>query len=83
MRMQVRPSITQLHSASHTKPQLDIKLTVVAATELRDQVDIWCSGAHYPVFLQKFVPVLLKLLDGPPVFISTSPEQVVLSLSIV
>jgi len=26
--------------------------------------------------LQKFVPVLLKLLDGPPVFVSTSPEQV-------
>jgi hypothetical protein len=54
----------------------DIKSKVVAATELRDQVDMWCSGQSYVPFLQKFVPVLLKLLDGPPVFISTSLEQV-------
>jgi hypothetical protein len=37
---------------------------------------MWCSGQSYAPFLQKFVPVLLKLLDGPPVFISTSLEQV-------
>ena len=49
---------------------------MIAATELRDQIEVWCSGNAYGYFLQKFVPVLLKLLDGPPVFISTSPEQV-------
>ena len=48
----------------------------MAATELRDQIDAWCSGTGYALFLQKFIPVLLKVLDGQPVFISTSPEQV-------
>ncbi|KIW01560.1 uncharacterized protein PV09_07036 [Verruconis gallopava] len=53
----------------------DLRSKLIAATELRDQIDVWCSGNTYSYFLQKFVPVLLKLLDGPPVFISTSPEQ--------
>jgi transformation/transcription domain-associated protein len=55
---------------------LDLRSKLIAATELRDQIDLWCSGSTYSYFLQKFVPVLLKLLDGPPVFISTSPEHV-------
>ena len=56
--------------------RVDLKTKVIAATELRDQVDLWCQGQTYTYFLSKFVPVLLKLLDGQPVFISTSPEQV-------
>jgi len=38
-------------------------------------MDHWCQGTTYPVFLQKFVPILLDILSGSPVFISTSPEQ--------
>ncbi|KAF2436802.1 hypothetical protein EJ08DRAFT_644409 [Tothia fuscella] len=67
-------TLDQFHSKL-SDSNSDIKSKVIAATELRDQVDTWCSGSHYPIFLQKFVPVLLKILDGPPVFISTSPEQ--------
>jgi transformation/transcription domain-associated protein len=59
-----------------TDSVLDLRSKIIAATELRDQIDMWCSGSAYGKFLQKFVPVFLKLLDGPPVFISTSPEQV-------
>lgn len=53
-----------------------MRTRIMAATELRDQVDLWCQGQSYTYFLSKFVPVMLKLLDGQPVFISTSPEQV-------
>ncbi|KAF2403064.1 hypothetical protein EJ06DRAFT_580246 [Trichodelitschia bisporula] len=56
-------------------PQLDLKSKFTTAIELRDTVDSWCQGNYYPIFLQKFIPVLMKLLDGQPVFISTSPEQ--------
>jgi transformation/transcription domain-associated protein len=56
--------------------RVDLKTKVIAATELRDQVDLWCQSQNYTYFLSKFVPVLLKLLDGQPVFISTSSEQV-------
>jgi transformation/transcription domain-associated protein len=61
----------------------DLRSKLIAATELRDQIDVWCSGNTYSYFLQKFIPVLLKLLDGPPVFISTSPEQVILRDTII
>ncbi|KAL1304180.1 hypothetical protein AAFC00_000604 [Neodothiora populina] len=53
----------------------DIRTKCNFLTELRDGMDHWCQGASYPVFLQKFVPVLIQILDGNPVFISTSPEQ--------
>lgn len=44
-------------------------------TEIRDQLDAWCSPPTYATFLQKLVPVFLSILSGPPVFTSTSPEQ--------
>ncbi|GAB7342824.1 hypothetical protein MBLNU457_g0953t2 [Dothideomycetes sp. NU457] len=56
-------------------PSTDIKTKCSLLTELRDGIDSHCQGAGYPTFLQKMVPVLLGLLDGNPVFISTSPEQ--------
>ena len=46
------------------------------ATELRDNIDILCSGPTYPIFLKKLVPVFMKLLEGPPVFMSTHMEHV-------
>ena len=46
------------------------------ATELRDNIDILCNGPSYPIFLKKLVPVFMKLLEGPPVFMSTHMEHV-------
>ncbi|KAF1346069.1 hypothetical protein BDV97DRAFT_424127 [Delphinella strobiligena] len=53
----------------------DIRTKCNFLTEIRDGMDHWCQGSSYPVFLQKFIPVLMQILDGNPVFISTSPEQ--------
>ena len=47
----------------------------VLATELRDSLESWCQGNTYSQFLNKLVPIFLKILEGQPVFISTSPEQ--------
>ncbi|KAL8711708.1 MAG: hypothetical protein Q9220_003879 [cf. Caloplaca sp. 1 TL-2023] len=55
--------------------QLDLKAKHNVATELRDNIDILCNGPLYPAFLKKLIPVFTKLLEGPPVFISTSWEQ--------
>lgn len=55
----------------------DIKTKVITATEIRDNLDVWCqsSGTIYSSFLEKSIPVLLNILDGPPVFDSTSHTQ--------
>ncbi|TKA29433.1 hypothetical protein B0A50_03445 [Salinomyces thailandicus] len=53
----------------------DIKTKATLLAELRDQVDAWCQGASYGTFLQKFVPIFLRILSEQPVFTSTSPEQ--------
>lgn len=55
---------------------LDLKVKTGVATEIRDSIELYCSGSTYGVFLEKFIPVFLKLLEGQPVFVSTSPEQV-------
>lgn len=55
---------------------LDIKQKLTYATELRDNIDLLCNGPSYAAFLKKLIPVFSKLLEGPPVFISTSWEQV-------
>lgn len=54
----------------------DLKIKTGVATEIRDSIELYCSGSTYGVFLEKFIPVFLKLLEGAPVFVSTSPEQV-------
>ncbi|KAF2090684.1 hypothetical protein K490DRAFT_53653 [Saccharata proteae CBS 121410] len=54
---------------------LDLKIKTGVATEIRDSIELYCSGSTYNVFLEKFVPVFLRLLEGQPVFVSTSPEQ--------
>lgn len=53
----------------------DTRAKLEQITGLRDGIESLCSGASYPLFLQKLLDVLLHLLDGTPVFISTSPEQ--------
>ena len=57
---------------------LDIKSKCITATEIRDNLDMWCQAGSsmYGFFLEKAIPVFLKLLDGKPVFDSNLPEQV-------
>lgn len=54
----------------------DTKQRLTTATDLRDNIDVLCNGPSYAAFLKKLVPVLFGLLKDPPVFISTSWEQV-------
>lgn len=57
-------------------PSPDVKQKLNVATELRDNVEQLCSGPTYPLFLKKLIPVFKKLLEGSPVFTSTSWEHV-------
>jgi hypothetical protein len=54
----------------------DLRTKGTLATEIRDNIESYCQGQQYSAFLNHLVPVFLKILDGAPVFISTSPEQV-------
>lgn len=54
----------------------DLKQKLNVATELRDNIDQLCSGLTYPLFLKRLIPIFEKLLEGPPVFTSTSWEHV-------
>ncbi|KAI9712347.1 MAG: hypothetical protein M1820_001560 [Bogoriella megaspora] len=54
---------------------VDAKSKCALATELRDGLETWCQANTYAQFLAKLTPIFLKILDGQPVFISTSPEQ--------
>jgi len=56
--------------------EADLKLRVEAAQQLRDSLENYVSGAIYPAFLKKLMPIFVALLKGPPVFVSTSAEQV-------
>ena len=59
-----------------TDTYVDVKIKFNVATELRDNTDQFCTGPLYPIFLKKLIPVFKKLLEGPPVFMSTSWEHV-------
>ncbi|KAF2140214.1 uncharacterized protein K452DRAFT_273824 [Aplosporella prunicola CBS 121167] len=65
----------EAYLAKLADPSGDLKLKTGVATEIRDSIELYSSGSTYNSFLEKFIPVFLKLLDGPPVFISTSQEQ--------
>lgn len=54
----------------------DLRVKGNVAIDIRDNIEGYCQGPQYIAFLNHFVPVFLKILDAPPVFISTSPEQV-------
>ncbi|KFY73637.1 hypothetical protein V499_06289 [Pseudogymnoascus sp. VKM F-103] len=58
-----------------SNPDLDVKLRVDAATQLRDSLEHYTTPQAYPTFLKKLVPIFIQLLKGQPVFISTNPEQ--------
>jgi hypothetical protein len=55
---------------------IDLRTKERVAVEIRDNIESYCQGQQYATFLNHLVPVFLKILDGNPVFISTSPEQV-------
>ena len=55
----------------------DLRAKGTQAIDIRDNIENYCQGPQqYATFLNHLVPVFLKILDGNPVFISTSPEQV-------
>ena len=64
----VQNSMTNLNVDSQKKFHL--------ATELRDNIDLFCQGSTYAVFLKKLWPVFQKMLEGPPAFMSASFEHV-------
>ncbi|KAG9376483.1 Transcription-associated protein 1 [Pyrenophora tritici-repentis] len=57
-------------------PNSDLRAKGTQAIEIRDNIESYCQGQQYGAFLNHLVPVFLRILDGNPVFISTSPEQV-------
>jgi hypothetical protein len=65
-----------------TPSPTDVKVKVEAATQLRDNLEHYISGPIYPAFLKKLVPIFINCLNGPPVFVSTSAEQVRISLGL-
>ncbi|KAF2790408.1 hypothetical protein K505DRAFT_251218 [Melanomma pulvis-pyrius CBS 109.77] len=56
-------------------PNSDLRVKGTLAVDIRDNIESYCQGPQYSVFLNHLIPVFLKILDGNPVFISTSPEQ--------
>lgn len=60
-----------------TRLMVDAKLKLQIAGELRDSIDMFThTPAEYTRFLAKLMPVFTTILNGQPVFISTSSEQV-------
>lgn len=53
-----------------------MRIKAKLAVDLRDEFEQWIQGGMYSRFLDKFVPILLKLLDTPISFMSNSHEQV-------
>jgi len=64
------------HAPKQQLTDTDVRAKGAQAIEIRDNIESYCQGQSYAVFLHHMVPVFLKILDGNPVFISTSPEQV-------
>ncbi|CAO2647302.1 Nn.00g082240.m01.CDS01 [Neocucurbitaria sp. VM-36] len=56
-------------------PNSDLRTKGTLAIDIRDSIESYCQGQQYSAFLNHLVPVFLRILDGNPVFISTSPEQ--------
>ncbi|OAL46795.1 hypothetical protein IQ07DRAFT_682920 [Pyrenochaeta sp. DS3sAY3a] len=56
-------------------PNSDLRVKVTQTVDIRDNIESYCQGQQYSAFLNHLIPVFLKILDGNPVFISTSPEQ--------
>lgn len=57
---------------------LDSRGKVDAATQLRDNLDVFTNMASYSIFLKRVMPVFVNILNGPCIFQSNSNEQVCL-----
>lgn len=57
-------------------PILDLRAKLAQAIDIRDNIETYCQGQQYSAFLNHLISPFLKILDGAPVFISTSPDQV-------
>ncbi|KAK9721294.1 transcription-associated protein 1 [Basidiobolus ranarum] len=65
----------EVYATRLADPNLDVKLKVTIALELRDSVEIFQS-VEYPRFLSVLMKVFSDILTkGTPVFISNAPEQ--------
>ncbi|KAI8052219.1 hypothetical protein BDF22DRAFT_743794 [Syncephalis plumigaleata] len=65
----------EVYATRLADPNLDIKLKVTIATELRDKVEIFQS-VEYKRFLALLLPVFTSILrDGQPAFSSNASEQ--------
>ncbi|KAK3200882.1 hypothetical protein GRF29_213g235076 [Pseudopithomyces chartarum] len=53
----------------------DLRAKLAQAIDIRDNIETYCQGQQYSTFLNHLIPPFLKILDGAPVFISTSPDQ--------
>lgn len=60
----------------------DLKVKLNTAIEIRDNIEQLCTGSSYHTFLEKLVPVFMKLLEGPPVFMSLAWEHVRLAFGV-
>jgi hypothetical protein len=58
-----------------TRPP-DHRVKLAQAIDIRDNIETYCQGQQYGAFLTHLVPLFLKVLDGEPIFISTSPDHV-------
>ncbi|PSR77484.1 hypothetical protein BD289DRAFT_398006 [Coniella lustricola] len=56
-------------------PDTESRHKVEAATQLRDNLDVFVNGPSYKIFLQKVMPMFINILNGPCVFQSNSNEQ--------
>ncbi|KAF2448613.1 hypothetical protein P171DRAFT_518105 [Karstenula rhodostoma CBS 690.94] len=56
-------------------PNSDHRVKLAQAIDIRDNIETYCQGQQYSAFLNHMVPLFLKVLEGMPVFISTSPDQ--------
>lgn len=54
----------------------DSRIKVDAATQLRDNLDVFTNMASYAIFLKRVMPVFVNILNGPCIFQSNSNEQV-------
>jgi hypothetical protein len=55
---------------------LDVQKSLEAAIQLSNNIEHYVSVPIYAKFLKKLVPFFINCLNSPPVFTSTSPEQV-------
>ncbi|KAF2279856.1 uncharacterized protein EI97DRAFT_463935 [Westerdykella ornata] len=56
-------------------PATDIRIKANVAIDIRDNIESYCQGPQYGTFLNHLIPAFLAVLDGNPVFVSTSAEQ--------